>query len=373
MRSLVSVIAWTVVVLLGVLFARRMLVLVASMLPRRTVRADDSRSIALLVSAHNEAAHIPALLGALARLEYPSDRVQVVLVSDGSTDDTVRLMRAWSGGPFRCEVVELATSIGKGAALAAGMAHATPSDLVVVLDADCAPQPDALRWLSGAFDDERVGGASGYPRPSNTDVSTVSRYAALERWVHHLVWLAGKDRLGMDPSLIGVLFAVRRRALEQVGGFPVGRLTEDVDLGTALVSAGWRLRWIGEAIAREDVVTELPAFRTQRNRWTRGLLQGLSRVRSWEQVFVALGYLDRVVLLAALVLAATGVLSVWWPLGYLAAPVVTIVVAMHRGGAERPAAFLRAAMVMAIIDIAATVRSIVGAVLATPVRWGRRG
>lgn len=372
MRSLVSVTAWTVVVLLGVLFARRMLVLVASMLPRRAGRADDSRSIALLVAAHNEAAHIPALLDALARLEYPSDRVQVVLVSDGSTDDTARLMQAWSGGPFRCEVVELAASVGKGAALAAGLARAAPSELVVALDADCEPQPDALRWLSGAFDDERVGGASGYPRPSNADVSAVSRYAALERWAHHLVWLAGKDRLGMDPSLIGVLFAVRRRALDQVGGFPAGRLTEDVDLGSALVSAGWRLRWIGEAVAREDVVTELPAFRAQRNRWTRGLLQGLPRVRSWEQVFVALGYLDRAVLLVALALAAAGALSVWWVLGYLAAPVVTVVVAMHRGGAERPAAFLRAAMGMAIIDVTSTLRSVVGAIMATPVRWGRR-
>lgn len=372
MMLLVSVTAWTVVVLLGVLFARRMLVLAASTLPRREVRADDSRTIALLVAAHNEAAHIPALLGAIARLEYPSDRVQVVLVSDGSTDDTAQLMRTGSGGPFRYEVVELTTSIGKGAALAAGKARATPSDLVVVLDADCAPQPDALRWLSGAFDNERVGGASGYPRPSNTDVSTVSRYAALERWVHHLVWLAGKDRLGVYPSIIGVLFAVRWRALDEVGGFPEGRLTEDVDLGSALVGAGWRLRWIGEAVAREDVVTELPAFRAQRNRWTRGLLQGLSRVRSWEQLFVALGYLDRVVLLAALLLAAAGVLSVWWPIGYLVAPVVTIVVAMRRGGAARPAAFLRAAMVMAVIDIASTLRSVLGALIATPVRWGRR-
>lgn len=370
-----TLLAWSarvVLVLLGVLFARRMLVLVASAFPRRRVRPDDSRSIALLVAARNEAAHLPALLEAITRLEYQPDRVQVVLVSDGSTDDTAPLMRAWSSGPFRCEVVELAASVGKGAALAAGLARAAPSELVVALDADCEPQPDALRWLSGAFDDERVGGASGYPRPSNADASVVARYAALERWTHHLVWLSGKDRLGMDPSLIGVLFAVRRRALDQVGGFPAGRLTEDIDLGSALVGAGWRLRWIGEAVAREDVVAELAAFRTQRNRWTRGLLQGLSRVRSWEQVFVALGYLDRVVFIAALLFAAAGALSVWWPLGYLAAPVVTVLVAMHRGRAERPAAVLRAAMGMAVIDVASTLRSVVGALIATPVRWGRR-
>jgi len=370
-----TLLAWgarVVLVLLAVLFARRLLVLVASVLPRRSVRADDSRSIALLVAAHNEAAHLPALLDALARLEYPSDRVQVVLVSDGSTDDTARLMRAWSGGPFRREVVALTASVGKGAALAAGLARAAPSDLVVALDADCEPQPDALRWLSGAFDDARVGGASGYPRPSNAEVSTVSHYAALERWVHHLVWLAGKDRLGLNPSLIGVVFAVRRRALEQVGGFPAGRLTEDVDLGSSLAQAGWRLRWIGEAVAREDVVTELAAYRTQRNRWTRGLLQGLSRARSLEQVFVALGYLDRVVLIGAFACTALGSFSVVWPMAYLVAPALSIAVAMYRGGARPTFAFVRSAILMSGLDVVDTLRSTAGSLFSTPVRWGRR-
>lgn len=372
MTTLIALFQWTVVALLGLLFARRIVVLVASQLPRRDVRADDSRSIALIVAARDEAAHLPVLLAAIARLAYPSDRLQVVLVSDGSTDDSAALMRAWTAGPFRREVVVLESSVGKGAALAAGLARTMPSDLVVVLDADCEPQPDVLQWLSGAFDDDRVGAASGYPRPSNADVSTVSRYAALERWVHHLIWLAGKDRLGLDPSLVGVVFAVRRRALDQVAGFPEGRLTEDVDLGSALLAAGWRLRWIGEAVAREDVVTELPAFHVQRNRWTRGLLQGVSRARSLEQVFVALGYIDRIVLLVAILLAALGVLAVWWPLGYLIAPVLSIVVAMRRGGAQRPATFLRAVVAMAIVDMAATLRSSVGAARATPVRWGRR-
>lgn len=372
MTLLLALSARVVLVLLGVLFARRMVVLVASLLPRRVNGADRVRSLAVLVAARDEAGHLPALLAALERCEYPADRVQVVLVSDGSTDDTARLMRTWTGGTFRREVIELTTSVGKGAALEMGMARAAASDLVVVLDADCAPEPDALARLSGAFDDARVGAASGYPRPSNADVSTVARYAALERWAHHLVWLAGKDRLGLDPSLIGVLFAVRRSALEQVGGFPSGRLTEDIDLGTALVAAGWRLRWVGAAVAREDVVTDLPAFRAQRNRWTRGLLQGLPRTRSWEQMFVALGYLDRVVWLIAALLAASGVLSAWWPLLYLSAPLATVLVAMWRGGASRPVAFITAVGVMAAIDVWATLRSFTGSLLATPVRWGRR-
>jgi hypothetical protein len=187
-----------------------------------------------------------------------------------------------------------------------------------------------------------------------------------------LVWLAGKDRLGLNPSVIGVLFAVRRDALDAVGGFPVGRLTEDIDLSAALVAAGWRLRWVGEAVAREDVVTDLPAFLAQRNRWTRGLLAGAPRARSLEQAFVALGYVDRAVLPAALLLAALGVISPWWPLGYLVAPVATIAVALYRGGAPRPLASLAAVGVHAWVDVGATLRGLVGHLRGSAVRWGRQ-
>lgn len=372
MTAVVTCFAWVIIGLLVVLFARRVLVLAASLLPRRSAQADTSRSIVLLVAARNEAAHLPALLSAIARLEYPADLVQLVLISDGSTDETASIMEQWTDGPFHREVMVLPDSLGKGGALAAGLARAAESDLVVVLDADCVPQPDALRWLAGAFADEHVGAATGYPRPSNADVSTTARYAALERWVHHLVWLAGKDRLALDPSVIGVLFAVRRRALVQAGGFPVGRLTEDIDLSSALVAAGWRLRWIGEAVAREDVVTVLPAFVAQRNRWARGLLQGAPRARSWEQVFVALGYLDRVVFVAAVLLASVGTIAIWWPLGYVIAPVATVLVAMRHGGARRPVAILSAAVVMTLADIAVTLRAFVGQLRASRVDWGRR-
>lgn len=372
MTAVVACFAWVVIGLLVVLFARRVLVLAASLLPRRSAQADTSRSIALLVAARSEAAHLPALLAAIARLDYPTRLVQLVLVSDGSSDETAAIMQRWTDGPFRTEIVVLPHSVGKGAALAAALARTAESDLVVVLDADCVPQPDALRWLSGAFDDERVGAATGYPRPSNADASTTARYAALERWVHHLVWLAGKDRLALDPSVIGVLFAVRRRALVQAGGFPVGTLTEDIDLSSALVTAGWRLRWIGEAVAREDVVTVLPAFVAQRNRWARGLLQGVPRARSWEQVFVALGYLDRLVFVAAVLLASVGTIAIWWPLGYGIAPVAMVLVAMRHAGARRPVAVLGAVVVMAIADVAVTVRAFVGQLRASPVNWGRR-
>ena len=260
---------WVVAGILVVFGCRRALVLVASMLPARRVTPSVTRSIAVLVAARNESRHLPALLTALEQLDYPTSKLHVVLVSDGSVDDTATLMRAWTDVPFTVTVVTLPQSIGKGGALAAGLARAPASDLVVVFDADCEPAPDVLQWLAGAFDDPSIGAATGYPRPANADAGRVARYAAVERWCHHLVVLAGLDRLRLNPPVIGVAFAVRWAALESAGGFPVGRLAEDLELSMALTARGWRTRWIGSAIVRENVVETPHAFRQQRTRCAR--------------------------------------------------------------------------------------------------------
>ena len=351
---------------------RRYVLLVASLLPARRATRDATRSIAILVAGRNEADGLPTLLDAMEHIDYPSHLVQVVLVSDGSSDATAAKMRGWATSPFATEVVVLPESIGKGGALGAGLARARATDLVVVFDADCEPDRDVLQALSGAFDDDTVGAATGYPSPANAHVNMVSRYAALERWTHHLVVLAGEDRLALDPAIIGVAFAVRRAALDAAGGFPAGRLSEDTALSMAVVAAGWRLRWVRGALARENVVEDLAHFYEQRTRWGRGMFQSASGARSLEHLFVVAGYLDRVVLVAAVVLVPFGIVEAWWPAAYFVAPALCALTALRRARARPISAFVWAAFAMFVADLFVSVRSTAGQVLGTPVSWGRR-
>ncbi len=370
--ALVLGLRWAVAGILLVFGVRRAVLLVASMLPPRRVTPRATHSIAVLVAARNESRHLPALLAALGQLDYPASHLHVVLVSDGSDDDTVVLMQAWRDVPFAVDVVTLPQSIGKGGALAAGLARARVSDLVVVFDADCEPQPDVLQWLAGAFDDPSVGAATAYPRPANANAGPVARYAALERWSHHLVVLAGMDRLRLNPPVIGVAFAVRWAALESAGGFPVGRLAEDLELAMALTARGWRTRWIGSGIVREDVVETRHAFRQQRTRWSRGMLQSASRTRSVQDVLTAAGYLDRTALIAAVLLVPFGVVEAWWPALYLALPLLTVVQAMRRAAARPAWRFLVALASMVVADVVVSVRSAAAQLAGTPARWDDR-
>lgn len=372
MSALLFVLRWSVTGLLVLFMVRRYVLIIASAFPARLVARDRTRSIVLLVAGRNEAQNLPVLFSALEQLDYPSQLVHIVLVSDGSDDDTARLMHAWTTSPFATEVLVLPQSLGKGGALAAGLVRAGVTDLVAVLDADCVPEPDVLQLFSGAFSDARVGAVTGYPRPANANTNVVARYAALERWAHHLVVLAGKDRLGLDPSIVGVAFAVRRTALDSAGGFPVGRLAEDTELSMAVVAAGWRLRWLGAAIVREDVPEDFPTFHAQRNRWGRGMLQSAHRARSLEDLFVVTGYLDRVAWVLAILLVPFGLVSAWLPAVYVVAPALSVMVALRRAGARPATSFLWAAGVMVAADLAVSVRSAMGHLSGSRVTWGSR-
>ena len=370
--ALVLGLRWAVLGTLAIFACRRALLLVASMLPPRRVTPSATRSITVLVAARNESAQLPTLLAALAHLDYPASRLHVVLVSDGSVDDTAARMFAWTSAPFGVTVVALPQSLGKGGALAAGLDQAPESDLLAVFDADCEPQPDVLQWLAGAFDDPRTGAATAYPRPCNAHAGSVARYAALERWVLHLVLLAGKDCLKLNPPIIGVAFAIRRAALQAAGGFPVGRLAEDLELSMALTASGWRTRWIGSAVVRENVVETRAAFRRQRTRWSRGMLQSAARARSLDDLLTSAGYLDRAVFLAAVALVPFRVIEARWPALYLALPAVTMLLAIRRAAARPAWAFFAAAGAMFLTDLVVSIRSAVAQIVGTTTLWEER-
>lgn len=369
MHIVIAIAQWVVVALLGVFLVRRYLLIVATLLPRRSAGRNSKRSVAILVAGRNEGMHVDALLDAIDHLDYPRQLVHVVLVSDGSTDDTAERMHGWSTRRPQSTALALPQSLGKGGALAVALQHAPVTDLVVVFDADSVPTPGVLQALSGAFDDTRVGAATGYPSPDNAGASLVARYAALERWTHHLVILAGKDRLRLNPSIIGVVFAVRRSALDQAGGFPVGRMSEDIDLSMALLNQGWTLRWVREAEVREDVVEHLGAFFAQRTRWGRGILQSAPAAHGIEQIFVVAGYFDRLVLVLAVLMAAAGMLPLWLPAAYLLAPGMSALAALWHAREPNVPMFGLSAVVMLTADVAVSVASTLGQLVGTPVRW----
>src|SRR6202049_3769338 len=330
---------------------RRLVMIVGALLPRRPLGfAPNLPSVAVLVAARDEETNLPALFAALERLEYPAGQVTFSIASNGSTDHTSDLLTAWAESRENAFVYVLETA-GKAAALATAMSNAPPSDLIVTIDADTPPRPDCLRHLVPAFADARVAAAGGYCAPSNAMASIVSRYSALEYWVHHLVNLSGKDRWSLGPIPSGNLAAYRREALAAVGGFLSGA-ADDVSTALRLLAVGHKTRYVVNAVVDTPLVTSLDQLIAQRRRWSANLNCAVGLARGMETLSVAAGYLDRIVFVLTVLLATGGFVPVPFLLVYPSVLLAAMVTGIVRAGhARRAPEFLAVALLMAPVDV----------------------
>jgi glycosyltransferase involved in cell wall biosynthesis len=117
-------------------------------------------AISIILPVHNEASQLGERIDELLRLHYPSERLELVIVSDGSTDGTVGIAEAYARRDHRVRVVVLGERQGKGGAINAGLATAS-HDIVVFIDAGISLETHSVEALVRPFADPRVGSVSG--------------------------------------------------------------------------------------------------------------------------------------------------------------------------------------------------------------------
>jgi cellulose synthase/poly-beta-1,6-N-acetylglucosamine synthase-like glycosyltransferase len=170
----------------------------------------------------------------------------------------------------------------------------------------------------------------------------------------------------------------RRRALEEIGGFPVGMIGEDAGATIAITGNGWRTRFVRDAVVDNRVVGDVRAYWHQHVRWARTgyetvhLQRGsnASTGRKLEAWMVSAGYSDRIALLAGVALAAAGALPVWVPVGYLGVIGLAVVVAVARGGElRRLPLYLLSLATMLLVDAAATLYAGALQLRRRPLHW----
>ncbi len=120
----------------------------------------------ILVAAKNEELVLGRLLSRLVDLEYPKDRYEVLMVEDGSMDQTAKVGRDFeSKFPNLIKFSHRSNSSGKPAALNYGLGNAS-GEIVVVVDADNVPRRDFLARAARYFDDPRRYGSAGHDAPN---------------------------------------------------------------------------------------------------------------------------------------------------------------------------------------------------------------
>lgn len=203
---------------------------------QRTVRdlAFDWPSITVVVCAYNASATVEECLRHTRALDYP--HLEVLLIDDGSTDDTADLAEAVCAGDPRMTVVR-APHQGLSGARNTGWQRAT-GDLVAYLDSDAYPTPEWPYYLALGLDGPEVGGVGGPNLPPPGGSPAAERVARAPGGPVHV--LLSDDRAEHVP---GANMAFWRTVLEQVGGFDevYTAAGDDVDVCWKVLDADWEI------------------------------------------------------------------------------------------------------------------------------------
>ncbi len=241
---------WSCVVLTAWTYAGypALLALLALARRRPLVRADMEPTVSVIVAAYNEEKHIGPKLEAILALDYPRERLEVIVASDGSTDRTNAIVAGRRGDGVK--LLALAERHGKTAAQNAA-ARVAGGEVLVFTDATTRFRPDALRQLLRAFADPRVGCVGA-------DLQYLSRQGTLVGKGCGLYWRYEKRVKELESavnSLIGVsgcLYAIRARLYTPIEP----DLTSDFTIALDTFAKGYLTVQARGAVAEEDTNEE---------------------------------------------------------------------------------------------------------------------
>jgi cellulose synthase/poly-beta-1,6-N-acetylglucosamine synthase-like glycosyltransferase len=271
-------------VLILVIVGRQAAMTLGALLSRKSsifagVALHEWPSVVVLIPAHNEEQVIGGCLEAMCAFDYPRDRLRIVVIDDRSADATGAVADAMAARhPGLLEVVHRPHDArpGKPAALNE-VASALDAEIFVVFDADYLPPPHLLKELVAPFVDPEVGATMGRVVPYNADVNTLTRLIDLERRSGYAVDQRMRNVWNLLPQFGGTVGGVRRSALQAVGGWRPGVLSEDTDLTYRLYLAGWRVEYLNHAVCYEEAPETWRARYRQVRRWSIGHNQCLFR------------------------------------------------------------------------------------------------
>lgn len=276
----------------------------------RAIPDADLPRYTILVPAYNEPEVVGELLGAMTRLEYPADKMQVLLLLEADDDVTIAAARAYGDNEIITIVlVPPGEPRTKPKACNYGLAFAT-GDIVTIYDAEDVPEPLQLRRTVAAFaklpsDVVCVQSKLAYHN-AHQNLLTGWFTAEYGLWFGYL--LPGMMRSASPIPLGGTSNHLRRDVLEAIGGWDPFNVTEDADLGLRIHAEGYRTAVL-DSTTLEEANSDVINWIRQRSRWYKGYLQTwLVHIRRPVMMWRSVG--PRAFVRLTLILAGTPIIAV---------------------------------------------------------------
>ncbi|MBI2542746.1 MAG: glycosyltransferase family 2 protein [Candidatus Aenigmarchaeota archaeon] len=230
--------------------------------------------VSIAIPAYNEEDNIENAVNSLLNCDYPKDKLEIIVVNDGSIDNTERILQKY----VRKKLIKLIDqpNRGKGAALNNALKHAK-GELFGVMDADTIVEKDTIAKLVANFTPRNLGAIMSAIKPFKVK-SVLEKFQKVE---YLLAILARKVMDRMDTNYVtpGALSLYNKDILGKLGGFDEHNITEDLEIALRLRSHGHRIKASASAFTYTVVPKTLGKLFRQRIRWNRGFLQNIWRYR----------------------------------------------------------------------------------------------
>ncbi|MBR7837192.1 glycosyltransferase [Actinospica durhamensis] len=271
-----------IALIIGVLFCGAILIKVGLALaatgarprvPAAELSDDELPTYTVLIPAYHEADVIGDTVRCVADLDYPKDKLEILVLVERRDEETISAIRAVDP-PEHVRIVLLPPGLPQtkprscnlGLLLARG-------ELLVIFDAEDRPERGQLRTVAGHFaaTDERLACVQAKLNFYNARRNVLTRLFSVEYSFWFDAMLVGMDRLRLPIPLGGTSNHLRTDVLRRVGGWDAWNVTEDADLGIRLASAGYRVE-IGDSTTWEECPDRPWNWIKQRTRWLKGYL-----------------------------------------------------------------------------------------------------
>lgn len=226
-----------------------------------------------IVPTKNEQLVIRRCLDGIMALDYPKDKIQVVVVDGNSVDDTVKISSEFEQKyPGMFKVISEKGTSGKPAALNLALTY-TDGEIIAVFDADSLPEPDILCKATSYFDDNEIKAIQGRTTSINEKSSVLTRVIAMEEKAWFQMLLNGREKLELFVPLNGTCQFIRRNVVEELGGWDENSLTEDVEFALRLVEKNHKIKYAPDICSGQETPNALRSLVKQRVRWYRGYME----------------------------------------------------------------------------------------------------
>jgi cellulose synthase/poly-beta-1,6-N-acetylglucosamine synthase-like glycosyltransferase len=240
-------------------------------LPRVTVQ----------IPSYNEMYVIKRVIDAVCSFDYPRDRMDVQVLDD-STDETQAIARTavkkWADLGVDIQYIHRNNRAGfKAGALENGL-HIAKGEFIAIFDADFVPNPDFLQKTIHFFTDSKVGMVQARWDHINRSYSFLTKAQAIFLDGHFILESFARFLSGRFFNFNGTAGILRRRTIEEAGGWEHDTLTEDLDLSYRAQMKGWKFVFLPDVPVPSELPVEISSYKTQQCRWAKGAMQTCKKV-----------------------------------------------------------------------------------------------